>query len=119
VLVGYVDPGNFVRDATIRDRFVRCGRGGGGLVRVHNVAGLTLDGSQFLDCGSEDGPSYAVIMSQGTSERVSLQGVRVAGLRGRGSSAVMVEPGHRLNRATNVTRGNDFGGLPAIPIAGR
>jgi len=119
ILVGYVDPGNFMRDATISDRFVRCGRGGGGLIRVYNVAGLTLDGSQFLDCGSEAEPSFAVVLAQGKSERVSLQGVRVASLRGRGSAAVTVEPGHRLDRSSNVMRGNDFGGFPSVAISGR
>ena len=108
-----------MRDATISDRFVRCGRGGGGLIRVYNVAGLTLDGSQFLDCGSEAEPSFAVVLAQGKSERVSLQGVRVASLRGRGSAAVTVEPGHRLDRSSNVMRGNDFGGFPSVAISGR
>jgi len=116
VLIGYVEPGNVARDVAIQDRFVRCARSGGGVIRIHNVSGAVLDGSQFTDCGSASAPSFAILFAQGASERVSLRGVRVAGLRGREARAVMGEPGHRLDPASNVERGNDFGGFQAVSI---
>lgn len=107
---------DFLRDGQVRDRFIRVGQVGGTAAAIFSVAGLSLDGSVFIDCGDGGPNAYAINFNRGRSQGVSLRGVVVQSPQGRTRRAVVKERTHILSPQTNLQAGNDFGGLPSDSI---
>jgi hypothetical protein len=114
--LGYAEPQHLLRDASISDRFVRCGTVSKVAIYVFNVSGLSLDGSAFDDCGDGSPNAYAISFARGESENVSLENITVTSPTGRTRAAVVQETGHRFSPRTNRQGRNHFGGLPAAEI---
>lgn len=117
-LLGYGGADSLLRDACVSDRFIRCGTRDRIALTLFNVSNVAIDGASFIDCGDASPTSYAIDFgADSASERVAIRNVVVESPSGRTRHAVMKEHTHRLAPATNVEEGNDFDGLPAVPIA--
>lgn len=114
--LGYDQQAYLLRDARISDRFTRCGTVSKVGLALFNVANVALDGSAFIDCGDGGPNAYAIDFDRGASEGVSLRNVHVSSPTGRTRHAIMREARHRMKPASNREGGNDFGGLPAVPL---
>jgi hypothetical protein len=75
-LIGGHDPGDVVRDVTLRrNTFKRCGSEAGVGVSVADVDGLEVTGNMWTDCGN-GAPASAVAFADGRSRRVVWSGNR-------------------------------------------
>lgn len=115
-VVGFDKPDQLLRDASISDRFERCGSVSQVGLGIFNASNVSLDGSEFIDCGNGEPASYAIDFDRGSSEGISLRNVRVSSPTGRTRHAVMREAAHRFAGVPNRQQNNDFGGLPAAAI---
>ena len=111
-IVGLSGANQFVREISIRDKFIRCGNSVDSAVDVGNADGVDFSGSVFDDCANGVGNACAINFKSGASSRVKLNDFRVTSPTGRTIRATLKDGGHTFAPESNECFGIDIGALP-------
>lgn len=112
-LLGYTGATDFTREVTIRDdAYTRIGTAGRIGIAIFNVARLTMDNVDLIDCGDGNAGSYAIDFNSGASSGVDMDRVKVSSPTGKTIVAIQKEAGHTFTPSTNRFMRSTLNSLP-------
>lgn len=112
-IIGFNDGVSAVRDLSLtRERYIRCGSGGGSGMLIYNVTGMDFRDTKFIDCGTGvAGASNAIDFNTGASSGVKFRNVEFSAPTSKTLVAIQKEAGHTFTPSTNSLIQTTWGAL--------
>lgn len=98
--------------SVLGDQYSRIGKIGGVGLAIFNADEISLQDTQFIDCGNGTRSSYAIGFNKGSSSKIEMDGIDISAPTGKTMVAIQKEREHTFTPATNRFERSNTHGLP-------